>query len=512
MATPPNKETSSKTMTSKHTSGAALRSDLNTPLYLPRLDSLQFDETLEKGAGPDYSQILESICGVADDSQPVEKYNGTLGVTTSFVSAHQKQAVQVQWNSNLGSIYTNQEDVNGVRWGSGTMISANLLLTCGHLFDVDPNGWRVPRQNGTNTAISPQEIATNMHVNFLYQVDSTGTMRAEQSFPITQLIEYRLGGIDMAICRIGDNPGNTYGFSEVSATNPVVGDMLAIIGHPAGQPKRIEAGPCTSITATTVRYNDIDTLGGNSGSGILQASTGRVVGVHTNGGCNTQSPAGGGSNSGVAIQAIRNVSPTLQALPIGSRTASADDNIVTQLSRDVSTRLALDTIGDTDTLLASDLFTSVGADTPPPSTLRALDTHKATDILGTLYAMDAPPPGTLRALDTHAAADIGTSRASDDPNNTIQETINPVTIQETITRRETIINPGNVYVDQPFVITHGGGLRPLVLAGASALGGEATKGDDNLGLIAELEMVIEHQRAMLERLESILASLIQVAE
>ena len=115
--------------------------------------------------------------------KPVEQYDGTLGVTTAFVNAHQKPAVQVQWNSNLGSIYTNPGDVNGVRWGSGTMISANLMLTCGHLFDADPNGWTVPRQNGTSTAISPQEIATNMHVNFLYQVDSTGTLRAEQTLP-----------------------------------------------------------------------------------------------------------------------------------------------------------------------------------------------------------------------------------------------------------------------------------------------------------------------------------------
>ena len=34
-------------------------------------------------------------------------------------------------------------------------------------------------------------------------------LRAEQSFPITQLIEYRLGGLDMAVCRIGGSPGLT---------------------------------------------------------------------------------------------------------------------------------------------------------------------------------------------------------------------------------------------------------------------------------------------------------------
>src|SRR5262245_22001064 len=163
MATP-RKRTSTSRSSSSRKAAAAPNAALDNPLYLPRLDLLQMDEAALEGAGPEYSEIFETICGTTDDSQAVEQYDGTLGVTTAFVNAHQKQAVQVQWNDNLASIYTNPGDVNGVRWGSGTMISANLLLTCGHLFDADPNGWTVPRQNGTSTAISPQEVATNMHV------------------------------------------------------------------------------------------------------------------------------------------------------------------------------------------------------------------------------------------------------------------------------------------------------------------------------------------------------------
>lgn len=209
-------------------------------LFPPHLDELPFATEVLAGAGPDYSMILESICGATDDSQPVEQYDGTLGVTTAFVTARQKQAVQVQWNNGLGGTYTNPGNVSGVRWGSGTLIAADLVLTCGHLFDQDPNGWTVPRQNGTSNAITPAEVATNMHINVLYQVDPSGTLRTEVSFPITELVEYRLGGLDMAIVRVGGNPGTTYGWTAVGA-NPAVGDMLAIIGHPAGQPKRIEA-------------------------------------------------------------------------------------------------------------------------------------------------------------------------------------------------------------------------------------------------------------------------------
>jgi V8-like Glu-specific endopeptidase len=124
----------------------------------------------------------------------------------------------------------------------------------------------------------------------------------------------------MALCRLGDAPGSTYGWTEIAMTNAAVGDMLAIIGHPAGQPKRIEAGPTTALAGSVIRYNDIDTLGGNSGSGILQSPSGRIAGVHTNGGCNT---AGTGSNSGVAIEAIIAASPTLQDLMLESTLADA---------------------------------------------------------------------------------------------------------------------------------------------------------------------------------------------
>ena len=295
----------------------AVRSAQGRPdeaLFVPHIEDLEIaPERLAKG-GDEYAAMLESICGVADDSQPVEQYNGTLGVTIAFVAAHQSAACQVQWNANLASIYTNPGNVSGVRWGSGTMISADLFLTCGHLFDQTGGGWDRPRQNGTTNLITPQEIARNMRLNFNFQVDPAGSLRPEQSFAILELIEYRLGGLDMAICRIDGNPGATFGQTSVSATDAAVPDMICIIGHPAGQPKRIEAGPTTAINGNLIRYGDIDTLGGNSGSGILRASDGRLVGVHTNGGCTSASPGDGGTNFGQRIEAVIAVSPTLQAL------------------------------------------------------------------------------------------------------------------------------------------------------------------------------------------------------
>ena len=257
-----------------------------------------------------YAAILETQCGPQDDSQPVEQYDGTLGVTTAFVNQHETPVGQLQWNSNLATIYTNPGNVNGARWCTGTLISGNLFLTAGHCFDDDDrSGWIMPRVNGTDTPIPPTEIATRMHVNFNYQDDPSGNPRTVTQVAIEELIEYRLGGLDFAIVRLAGNPGGTFGQATVATTDAAVNDMLCIIGHPAGVPKRIEAGPLTSFQGHRIRYDDIDTLGGNSGSGILQSPSGQIVGIHTNGGCTT---AGTGSNFGVRISRLLEESPTLQ--------------------------------------------------------------------------------------------------------------------------------------------------------------------------------------------------------
>jgi V8-like Glu-specific endopeptidase len=282
-------------------------------LFPPHIDKVRelTSMELEPADRDTYAALLETICGATDDSQPVEQYDGTLGVTVAFVNAHQGPVGQLQWNNNLASLYTSPGTVSGVRWCSGTLIANDLFLAAGHCFDQTGGGWTRPADNVTGATISSAEIALNMHVNFNYQVDPAGTLRPEQSFPVTALVEYRLGALDFAIVRLGGNPGATFGVTQVSTTDAAVGDMLCIIGHPSGWPKRIEAGPTLSLSGTMISYNDIDTLGGNSGSGILRATDGRLVGVHTNGGCN---PQGTGANFGVRISSILSQSPTIQTI------------------------------------------------------------------------------------------------------------------------------------------------------------------------------------------------------
>jgi V8-like Glu-specific endopeptidase len=215
-----------------------------------------------------------SICGPTNDAQFVNSYNGALGPSVAFVQAQK---------GSKGALETSP---TGGKFCSGSLISANLFLTAGHCVDAGSVGefvaFNFERVAG-GTALLPQT-----HVR------------------IDAVVEDALGGVDYAILRLAGTPGNTFGIAAVAAADPAAGSAITIIGHPAGQPKQIEAGTIASFSGNSVRYGNVDTLGGSSGSGVID-SAGRIIGVHTNGGCTST----GGTNSGMRISRVRAVSGVL---------------------------------------------------------------------------------------------------------------------------------------------------------------------------------------------------------
>jgi V8-like Glu-specific endopeptidase len=217
-----------------------------------------------------------SICGSTDDSQFVNSYNGSLGPSIAFVASNKVSK---------GAMESSNAD-NSSKYCSGTLISNNTFLTAGHCVDSSTVG---------------------DYVAFNYERAAGSTTLLTQShFRISAVLEDALGGVDYAILRLDGSPGTTFGFATVATADPATGAAITIIGHPAGAPKKIEAGTVSSFSGNSIRYGNLDTLGGSSGSGVLDSS-GRVIGVHTNGGCTST----GGTNSGQRISRVRAVSSIL---------------------------------------------------------------------------------------------------------------------------------------------------------------------------------------------------------
>jgi V8-like Glu-specific endopeptidase len=236
--------------------------------------------------------------------QDVEQYDGSLGPSVGFVANHQAAVGMIRWKNDLATRYTNIGNVNGDAYCTATLVGPATLVTAGHCFIPDYGTSVWPRQNGTSTPITAAQGATEMRVEFNYQLDAAGNPRTMTVSDITELVEQQPGGSDFALFTVAGTPGDTFGRTVVSPFTMKVGDEVALIQHPAGRPKQIHAGPLVTASTSVLEYSDADTLGGSSGSGILNTTTGFLQGVHTGGGCGST-----GANSGIPISTIYPNSP-----------------------------------------------------------------------------------------------------------------------------------------------------------------------------------------------------------
>lgn len=93
--------------------------------------------------------------------------------------------------------------------------------------------------------------------------------------------------------QLGAVPGSTAG-QNIRVTG--YGTVSAPVSLTWQQVQKTHLGTLNQIAATSLCYAT-DTTGGNSGSPVVQESTGKAIGIHTHGGCSST----GGCNSGTRI-------------------------------------------------------------------------------------------------------------------------------------------------------------------------------------------------------------------
>jgi hypothetical protein len=176
---------------------------------------------------------------------------------------------------------------------SGTLISNDLFLSAGHC-----------------------RYAVGHRVRFNYQNAPDGTARGTTDFTVASVVEQENGnGWDYAIVRLNNSPGATFGYASIGTFDPAAGRQVVIMGHPAGVPKVIHAGPVLDYSSSNWFRHQVDTVGGSSGSGVL-TTAGQLVGIHTNAGCNTTGSIEG--NSALRMSQLVGHSPTLRGLLRGA--------------------------------------------------------------------------------------------------------------------------------------------------------------------------------------------------
>ncbi|RBL89343.1 trypsin-like serine peptidase [Chitinophaga flava] len=269
-------------------------------------------------------------CKQQAPNQPVEFYDGSLGVPKALVQERMGQVGQLQWLERFSGFDPRTDKVGkmqGLRWGSGCMIAKDLYLTAAHCVSSHQPNWEMPMKK--NRPLPPAELCKLMRVQFNYEYDQRfplnvngeGRIRSDTcSYPILELVEYgpnEAGGYDYAILRLGKGadsswPGIKFGVIPLCSNSELIeNDPIFIIQHPDGMPKVIGGGTVNFLDETTINYSNINTNEGSSGSPVISCKSKKLTGIHFNGDCTGRIAA----NQAVRIDVIRQTSKCLQQLP-----------------------------------------------------------------------------------------------------------------------------------------------------------------------------------------------------
>jgi MYXO-CTERM domain-containing protein len=189
-------------------------------------------------------------------------------ISTSDINATNPNAIQLdartlQQELNLcaGERFADQLTA---AWCSATLIAPDLVLTAGHC---------VSSCSGVSFVFDYyMDDATTRH-----------TITSDDVYACQQIVVRQVGGADYAVVRLDRNVvGRTPAtVAEVAATVPV-NTPLTVQGYPSGLPLKIDDGGWVrDAREATLDFfvANLDTFGGNSGSGVYRTDNGQLVGI-----------------------------------------------------------------------------------------------------------------------------------------------------------------------------------------------------------------------------------------
>lgn len=172
-----------------------------------------------------------------------------------------------------------------------------MFLTAGHCGTAGGNvmQFKVPLSNASGGLVNPPP-------EHQYVVEATSVQGVNGGVGN----DWGYFGVS-ANSNTGLTPYQSYGLRHVlgNAGTPS-GHTIRITGYGTvsspvsptwNQVQKTHTGPYTALVGTNVQYA-VDTTGGNSGSCVLNDTTGFAIGIHTHAGCSSS----GGANNGTAMQ------------------------------------------------------------------------------------------------------------------------------------------------------------------------------------------------------------------
>lgn len=149
---------------------------------------------------------------------------------------------------------------------SGSLVGPNLILTAGH-------------------CIKDAGDCADARFVFGYAVKQPGrypvSIPQSEVYSCKRIVSRKLesAGTDYALIET-DRPVAGHEVLKLQRSRPAaVGDALTVIGHPSGLPTKVASGGKVRAVKSTHLVTNLDTYGGNSGSGVFNSETGEIVGV-----------------------------------------------------------------------------------------------------------------------------------------------------------------------------------------------------------------------------------------